>query len=259
MYFISGLPRSGSTLLVAILRQNPKVYANISSPLSEIFVACDASMAANKEGHGFISDRQRDEILKGVFDNYYKSCNKEIIFDNSRLWNSKLTLLLHLFPEAKFICCVREIGWIVDSFERLYRKNNQQPSALYGWTSGGTVFSRTEHLLKPDNILGFSYNATLEALTSGHGDRILLLDYENLCLSPELVMEQLYNFLEEEQFEHKFDNLKFEAKQFDKNLGAPGLHSINGPVRWEPRQTIIPLNLFNEAQAKNFWRVNTNL
>ena len=30
-YFISGLPRSGSTLLSAILRQNPDFYADIAS------------------------------------------------------------------------------------------------------------------------------------------------------------------------------------------------------------------------------------
>ena len=35
-YFISGLPRSGSTLLSTILSQNPDFYADISSPLSMI-------------------------------------------------------------------------------------------------------------------------------------------------------------------------------------------------------------------------------
>jgi len=33
-YFISGLPRSGSTLLSAILRQNPEFYADIASPVA---------------------------------------------------------------------------------------------------------------------------------------------------------------------------------------------------------------------------------
>ena len=33
-YFISGLPRSGTTLLSAILNQNPKFQASISGPLA---------------------------------------------------------------------------------------------------------------------------------------------------------------------------------------------------------------------------------
>jgi sulfotransferase len=32
-YFISGLPRSGSTLLSGILKQNPEFYADIASPV----------------------------------------------------------------------------------------------------------------------------------------------------------------------------------------------------------------------------------
>ena len=35
-YFISGLPRSGSTLLSAILKQNSEFYADIGSPLLRI-------------------------------------------------------------------------------------------------------------------------------------------------------------------------------------------------------------------------------
>ena len=35
-YFISGLPRSGSTLLSAILKQNPEFYADIASPFEAL-------------------------------------------------------------------------------------------------------------------------------------------------------------------------------------------------------------------------------
>ena len=35
-YFISGLPRSGSTLLSGILKQNPHFYADIASPVEAL-------------------------------------------------------------------------------------------------------------------------------------------------------------------------------------------------------------------------------
>ena len=35
--FISGLPRSGSTLTAAILRQNPRFHAGMSSPIAGLF------------------------------------------------------------------------------------------------------------------------------------------------------------------------------------------------------------------------------
>ena len=36
-HFISGLPRSGTTLLSAILRQNPRFHANVTSPVASLF------------------------------------------------------------------------------------------------------------------------------------------------------------------------------------------------------------------------------
>ena len=39
LHFISGLPRSGSTLLAAILRQNPRFHAAMSSPVGSLFMA----------------------------------------------------------------------------------------------------------------------------------------------------------------------------------------------------------------------------
>ncbi|EUA91313.1 sulfotransferase [Mycobacterium ulcerans] len=39
IHFISGLPRSGSTLLAALLRQNPRFQAGMSGPLAGLFGA----------------------------------------------------------------------------------------------------------------------------------------------------------------------------------------------------------------------------
>jgi hypothetical protein len=36
-HFISGLPRAGSTLTAAILRQNPRFHAGMSSPVASLF------------------------------------------------------------------------------------------------------------------------------------------------------------------------------------------------------------------------------
>jgi sulfotransferase len=40
IHFISGLPRSGSTLLAALLRQNPRFEAGMSGPLPDCSGRC---------------------------------------------------------------------------------------------------------------------------------------------------------------------------------------------------------------------------
>jgi sulfotransferase len=255
--FISGLPRSGSTLLTALLKQNPKFHASISSPVFELFWAAETAMGRDRETSVFISDKTRIDILKGLFDSYYKDNPAEVIFDTSRMWCARVPVLASLFPEAKFICCVREVGWIIDSFERLYRKNGQVPSALYNWNTNGTVWSRAKLLTEPEGVVGYSYNAVQEAIATEEAlNRVMVLDYEDLCIDPVGAIDYIYQFINEDKFEHDFENFHFSTPEFDKFLGAENLHTVNGPVFWKPRSTILPLPLFYDVNKNNFWRTN---
>jgi Sulfotransferase family len=51
MHFISGLPRSGSTLLAALLRQNPRFEAGMSGPLAGLFGAPRARSQGRRANH----------------------------------------------------------------------------------------------------------------------------------------------------------------------------------------------------------------
>ena len=66
-HFISGLPRSGSTLLAALLRQNPRFHARMSSPVARLFQMLLAGMS--DEGSQTIGDAQRARVLEGLFSN----------------------------------------------------------------------------------------------------------------------------------------------------------------------------------------------
>ncbi|MGH8137248.1 MAG: sulfotransferase, partial [Steroidobacteraceae bacterium] len=48
-HFISGLPRSGSTLLSAILKQNPRFHAGMTSPLGDMVSTLVAEMSGKND------------------------------------------------------------------------------------------------------------------------------------------------------------------------------------------------------------------
>ena len=48
-HFISGLPRAGSTLTAAILRQNPRFHAGMSSPVASLFDGVIGQVSAGTE------------------------------------------------------------------------------------------------------------------------------------------------------------------------------------------------------------------
>src|SRR5436853_1122507 len=111
LHFISGLPRSGSTLLSAVLRQNPRIHANMSSPVAAMFLALQGSMSRRNEGTVFTEEAQKREVLRTLFSAYYHAIHPtQVVVDTNRMWCSKLPTLAQLFPSAKVICCVRPIG-----------------------------------------------------------------------------------------------------------------------------------------------------
>jgi sulfotransferase len=71
VHFISGLPRSGSTLLSAILRQNPAFHAAMSSPVGSLFDAALGTMSTNSEFSVFFPEEKRRAILENLMQTYY--------------------------------------------------------------------------------------------------------------------------------------------------------------------------------------------
>jgi sulfotransferase len=151
IHFISGLPRSGSTLLAAILRQNPRFHAAMTSPVGVMYMALESAMSRRNETAVFFTDTQRRDVLRGVFTNYYGAMQAEkLVIDTNRIWCAKLPALTQLFPQAKVICCVRNIAWIMDSIERLVRKNAFELSGMFGFEPGSTVYTRLNRIATSD-------------------------------------------------------------------------------------------------------------
>src|SRR5690554_2889934 len=96
-HFISGLPRSGSTLLAALLQQNPRFHAGMTSPVGNLFSSLLNQFGAGSEFGPVITQGQRKQLLQGLFYNYYaEQSDSPVIFDTNRLWCSKLPALMEL-------------------------------------------------------------------------------------------------------------------------------------------------------------------
>lgn len=261
LHFISGLPRSGSTLLAGLLRQNPRFAAAMTGPVGSLTGALFNAMGPQTETAVFLDEAKRQAILRAVFEAYYADqAEKAVAFDTNRTWSARLPLIAALYPQARVLACVRSVAWIMDSFERLVRRNAFEPSALFATPDErATVYSRTEALGHRDRVVGLAYSALKEAYYGEDSDRLLLIDYDILTRKPEACLRLIYRFIEEAWFSHDFDNVEYDEPEFDHRLGAPGLHRVSGPVRSEPRQTVLPPDLFNLFDGLTFWTdPNTN-
>jgi sulfotransferase len=254
-HFISGLPRSGSTLLSAILLQNPRFHAGMTSPVGALFSGVLEQCSAGSEFGAVIDTDLRRRLLRGLFDSFYADkADKPVVFDTNRLWSSRLPAISDLFPQAKVIACVRNVAWVMDSIERLYRANPFENTKLFGdAVERNTVYSRCETLAQRNRLVGFAWAALKEAYYSEHADSLLIVDYDLLTQAPDRVMRLVYDFIGEPWFEHDFNNLAYDAPEFDQALGVSGLHKVKPKVELQSRRTILPPDLFKQYAELSFW------
>jgi sulfotransferase len=255
-HFISGLPRAGSTLLAALLRQNPRFQASMSSPLGALVSANLQLMSPGSEAALLMEEAHKPRLLRGLFDAYYGNSPAEVAFDTNRQWCARLPLLSALFPEAKVIACVRDVPWIMDSLERIIRAHPFQHSRLFASEADrATVYSRVEALARADRLVGLPWAALKEAFYGEQAASLLVVEYDLLAQAPHKVLPLIYEFLEEPVYDgHDFDHVEFDAADFDAALGLSGLHRVRPKVELVPRRTILPPDLFRKFQGMDFWR-----
>jgi sulfotransferase len=251
-YFISGLPRSGSTLLSTILNQNPNFRAGISGPLlSHVRSLVEVGNAMQKSEVNYQRTRR---IIKSCFDGFYEECERPVVFDTNRLWTNLLPQLNDLFPYTKVLCCVRDINWIIDSFERLHQKNPWAISSVFPSSADMHVYSRSQHLMADAGVVGLPYISLKSAMCGPYKNMLFFVEYEMMCKNPEGMMRAIYNFIGQPYYQHDFNNVEASYDEYDAELNMPGLHTTKKKVGWEPRNFVLPPDVLEKYSNMEVWR-----
>jgi sulfotransferase len=254
-YFISGLPRSGSTLLSSILKQNPEFYADIASPV-EALTGSSIDIMTGVESNFTVTEDQRKNLVYGIFEGYYKHLQEPVIFDSSRGWTKKTNFLRALFPYTKILCPVRDIVSILNSFEVILSKNPFYTKTLTEHKDN--VFSRCDGMMdKNGGIVAGPWIALQEGYAL-NPEMIHFIEYEILCRQPEKTMRGVYEFLEKPYYPHNFENLEYSNENFDKACNLKDLHTVKKRVEYNPPRNVLPPEILKKYKEMNmeFWREN---
>jgi sulfotransferase len=209
---ITGLPRSGSTLFCNILNQNPRFFASSTSNVVYMVNSIISSWSGCIEVKNLLGlEKEKTEqrmwnSLRQFIEGWYEVEGKDIIFDKSRGWGLNHLALQNLFPNSKLIVMVRDIRNIFSSIEKQYIKNPLfDESSVPG---GKTIYHRADHMFGPEGIVGTCIVGVEDMIRRMKKHNILFVIYEELSANPEKCMKKVYDFLEEEQFHHDFNNVK---------------------------------------------------
>jgi len=199
--------------------------------------------------------------MRSDFDAFYKNDN-EVCFNTNRSWTAETPLLKKLYPDFKMIVTMRSIPWILDSFEQLHRKNPTSIKPLYDHVDWPSVYERTHMLMGNVPNHAGRVKGPLEflkqAVFSDETDQILFVEYDALAQHPREVIEMIYNFLEEEKFEHDFSDTEASYDSYDESAKIEGLHKVRKEVKHIERPSILPPDLFSMYEQEDFWRHESN-
>ena len=254
-HMIAGLPRSGSTLLSSILSQNPQFHTGISDPLNGAI-----SRIIREFSVGGVStqctEEQKLSALSGFIDGYYNHIDKPIVFNTSRYWTGMLHVMDKLRSNAKVICCVRDIPWIINSFEIINKKNPFHTTTLVKPEFKDNVFSRSDAMMdKKDGIIAKHWISLQEGYAI-NPEMIYFVEYKNLCESPEEEMRNIYEFLEKPYYQHDFENVEYSNENFDRFCNLKDLHTVRKKVEYKEQKKVLPPEIWEKYESMNmeFWR-----
>ena len=233
IYFINGMPRSGSTLLCNILAQNPNFHATPTSGLAELVTSIHQYWTNNPVMKASETWDREKVVLKQLIHAWHQDTDRPIVFNKSRGWVPNIEILENVLDyPVKVITTVRPITNILASFEKLYRKElNTMNSPMETGPSMRTLEGRLSTWTAENGIVGHAFNSIRDAVMRGHRDNILMVDFDRLTGQPASVLARIYNFLDQPYYAHDFDNVEQYTKENDREHGFTDLHTIRQSIR----------------------------
>lgn len=265
-FFMSGLPRSGSTLLSSLLNQNPNVYSGPSSPVVPTMLALETSLANDELFRAFPKPQIAAKMIAGVLETFYSDVDKKYIIDKNRSWVNRLHYIPGYFGiEPKVLCPVRNIDEILTSFITMQRRNPITQEGKINFIDEMLVKNnvlltddnRCEFLASPNGILGQSYFGIQKALMDGKQKNLHFIEYDDLMNKPEETMRKIYEFLGMDYFQHDFSKIENIHKENDSEVyGVPDMHDVRntlGKVSADPKDILSKATL-DRCKELEFWR-----
>jgi len=212
-YFLTSIPRSGITLLSALVNQSKqlKISPNSILPtlLKSFFESKNDLIFKNFPNH-----KALDRCAKNLFNEYYATVNAPNILDRSA-WGRKdyLPMLQHLFKERKFVLLLRPIIECVASFIKTENPTDPENRCNELLCEGGII---NNNVISVRNIID-------------NNENYLIIKYEDLILNPQNQINRLFSFLDLEQEvvnTHNFNQFEFDGVRYNDDVLPANIHTI---------------------------------
>lgn len=267
-HFLAGLPRSGNTLLSALLNQNPNIYSTPLSPLPTFMY--DFSNTANTAEQAVRNDENKiksEIFLSSFLDNFYKEVEKPVVIDREKSWGTPANLGLvkkYITPTPKIIFTVRDILEIIASFVKMdaqYLKNNAADASYYISNYRSPKDLVCEYLMALNGDIDKGLLSLASAFYPENKGMFHIVEYNDLMFNPDETMAKIYDFLEMPYYEHNFNKIEKVEQDNDEAIGLPkNLHDIRKSLSQSSTSLDILSDYIKHKYSNmEFWRKNATM
>ena len=227
---LSGLPRSGSTLLSAILSQNPLIHAEGNSAVCQLMWDLHQSGLTTAKEQLKANGREistMHTLLSNIPKLYYNNLTgtEKIVVDKCRSWTMQANISLlekHIDSNYKIIILERSVTAIVKSFVKLLNANDLNKNN----EADNLLIPNSEPIMR--SLSGINW-----AKKNNQDNHFLFIQYDDLVRTPAEVIQKIYEFCGWAPFVHNYENIVNKYPENDDVYGIKGMHQI--------RDTVIPI------------------
>lgn len=238
---LSGLPRTGSTLLSSILSQNPDIHSEGNSAVCQMMwdmqescqKACTEQLFANKRYS------TQNDVISAIPSLYYKDVTAKYIVDKCRSWTlpSNIEMLHRYFTHnPKVIVLERPLIEIVKSYAYLRLQNNYLGDPYYG-----LLDDWSEPIVR-------SLNGIKWAKQNNSGE-FLFVQYKDLVESTKDCIDKIYTFCEIESFDHDLSNIINKHPEDDEVYNLIGQHDVRNTISYRDINIEIPQYIIDKCNT----------
>lgn len=255
IFFLAGLPRSGSTLLGSILSQHHEIHVTPTSPMLDWLCFMNNAISKSKTCYTYDYDID-NKLYRNIAHTYFNHFDKPIVIDKHRGWpRNIMPAQMCITDHPKVVCTYRPISEIITSYLKLMEQssNNFVDNDLKKLNRPLTTENRADHLWT-------SYiNDPYSSLTYGienHRKNLLMINYNELMSNPEATLDSVYDFLGIVPFDHDFNNIANACgEDKDAAWGLAELHNIRpklGRISTDPNIVLGPFltHKYNQYNIK---------
>lgn len=229
LHFLSGLQRSGSTVLTKILNQHPDIYCSATSPFLDYLLPAVEQLHNIKLNHPSGNSIDISKILSTSAFSFF-STEKSNIIDKNRGWiHNYLNIHTELQENPKIILTLRPIEDVITSFHTILSKNGnvQSPEQIY---------------------IGYVQELFGQLIDSAiHKDNLCIVTYDDITLRTIDTLIRIENFLELSNHNYDLNNIIDTEPENDSKWGIDGLHDIRSNIS---RISINPESIMNTSELE---------